>query len=161
MKIMKLLKNNHWYLNVWLTKNWEEKIFLAHRLIAITFIPNPENKPHINHINWIKSDNRVENLEWCTASENMKHAWDTGLKIITKNNFIINNPNYWKWKFWKNHSRSKSVFQYKKAGEFIKEHCSIFEASKNTGINRWNISSCCSWKLNSAGGFIWRSSEFT
>ncbi len=69
------------YIACCLCKNRIRKGFLVSRLVAITFIPNTENKPYINHINGIKIDNKVENLEWCTQSENIKHAYKNGLKI--------------------------------------------------------------------------------
>lgn len=73
--------NKEGYRSVVLTKGHQlDKTFAVHRLVSITFIPNPKNKETVNHINGIKSDNRVENLEWNTRSENILHAFRTGLK---------------------------------------------------------------------------------
>lgn len=73
--IMKETINVCGYKRIGLTKNGIQRIFASHRLIAKTFIPNPENKPTINHKNGIKTDNRVVNLEWATMKENNLHAY--------------------------------------------------------------------------------------
>lgn len=63
-----------------IVNNGAKKMVSQHRLMAQHFLPNPENKREVNHINGIKYDNRIENLEWATSSENRHHAYDTGLK---------------------------------------------------------------------------------
>jgi hypothetical protein len=73
-------KDKYGYIKRVLSKEGKIYFFTEHRLVAVTFIDNPLNKKTVNHKNGIKTDNSVENLEWCTNKENMKHAIETGLK---------------------------------------------------------------------------------
>lgn len=127
------------YSRVSLSKKGKVKEFRVHRLVAIAFIPNPENKKEVNHINGIKNDNRVENLSWCTPAENIKHAWDKGL---TKRRF--------------NSSDSKKVMKMSIDGEDLEEYPSVAEAMRLNGIKSTGIYKCCSGKGKLCGGYGWR-----
>lgn len=83
-KIRKSCKNNPGYLFVPLSKEGKAKNGSIHRLVAQAFIPNPENKPEVNHKNGIKTDNRVQNLEWSTPKENIEHSYLLGLQSSKK-----------------------------------------------------------------------------
>lgn len=95
------------YLQATLSIDGKTKCVGVHRLVAMAFLPNPDGKPQINHINGIKIDNRVENLEWVTPSENIRHAYATGLQVVRRDEdasvakftneqvkFIRENPNH-------------------------------------------------------------------
>jgi hypothetical protein len=89
-RILKPGKDKKGYLRVVLSIENKLCTKKVHRLIAQTFIPNIENKPQVNHINGIKNDNRVDNLEWVTAKENTKHAIDNGLFYFNTSKQSIN-----------------------------------------------------------------------
>lgn len=134
------------YKRVHLLKNRKMKGYLVHRLVAEAFIPNNNNLPCVNHKDEDKTNNRIENLEWCDIKYNANY----GTAIQRSSKTRINHP-----------SMSKPVIQYTKSGYFITEYKSTKEAQRHTGISHKNISSCCNNKQHhkSAGGYVWRFKE--
>lgn len=130
--ILKQTKSKYGYLTVGLYKKCKHKVFRVNRLVAEAFIPNPENKPEVNHKDTNKENNHVSNLEWNTRSENQIHAYENKLQIPI----------------------TKKILQYDLQGNFIKEWESQAEARRQLKII--HITDCCKGKRNKAGGYIWR-----
>lgn len=144
IKILKLVKQNKWYYKVMLS--WEiKKRYFIHRLVAQAFMPNPENKRTVNHINGKRDDNRVENLEWATDSENIIHSY----KYLWR-------QNQYKWMKPYNNPLSIKVVQISLSWEFIKEWDCMNDIQRELNISQWNISACCRWIRKKASWYIWK-----
>ena len=141
-KILNPHFNSSWYTNYSII-NWSWTLW--HRVIAMTFIDNPENKKQVNHKNWIKSDNRVCNLEWVTNSENIRHSFD-----------VLWRQWAWKWKTWVLNPSSKMVGQFLKNWIQINTFWSAQEASRKLNVWFSLICRCCRWERKTAYGFIWK-----
>jgi hypothetical protein len=114
--------------------------FLIHRLVAIAFIPNPENKPQVNHIDSNRANNNLYNLEWNTSKEDCFHKFNVGGYVVNRG-----------WA----HKLSKPVTQYDKDLNKIADYGGASEASRVTGICQATITHCCNLDIYSAGGFFW------
>ena len=107
----------------------------VHRLVAEAFIPNPENKELVNHIDGIKYHNNVENLEWCTNSENAMHAHRTGLVGLQK---------------------MRGIRQFNLDGQWMMDFESATEAARQTGCQQGKITEVCLGNRRTAGNYQWR-----
>ena len=128
--------NRGGYERVGLCKNGKQKLFLVHDIIADAFIPNPDNKPYVNHKDENKLNNSVGNLEWCTTSENNNYG--TRLARIAD-------------------AKKKKVIQVSISGEIIRVWDSQSDASKALGLK--NINNCLKGKRKRCGGYEWRYSN--
>lgn len=149
IKKLKQNKLNCGYLMVSLCNNGKTKKYLVHRLVAQTFIPNPENKKEINHKNGIKTDNKIDNLEWSTRSENVLHTYYVLHRKPSKA-FL--------GRVGKLHPNAKPILQIKD-GKVIAEFYGCCEAERETGICAKNIYACCNGKHKKIGGYQWKYKE--
>lgn len=123
------------YNRITLCKDGKVKYILIHRLVALAFIPNPDNLPIINHKDENPSNNNVENLEWCSIKYNNTYGTRLERSAI---------------------ARSKPIKQFSKDGIFIKDWINAREIERELGYKHSCISQCCNGKLKSAHGYIWR-----
>jgi hypothetical protein len=131
--------NHKGYYQIVLTKNKKPKNWLVHRLVALVFIPNPNNLPQVNHKDTNKTNNCVENLEWITNEDNIKHAWEHNL-------------------FPKGNERKccRKVNQYDLDGNFIKQWDYVRGIEKELGFDNRAICRCCRGKRPTAYGYKWK-----
>lgn len=128
-KLLKPSDNSFGYYKVCLSKNGKITTHRVHRLVAETFLNNPDELPQVNHINGIKTDNRVENLEWVSIKDNIIHSFANGLNKSRKSVICI---------------------------ETNKEYRSVLEAAKETGIDNSAICKVCRGERKKAGNLHWR-----
>ena len=166
-KILKQQQTKQGYMTIRLSKDGIDKTYSVHRIVAKTFILNPNNKDEVNHVDGHKENNCVSNLEWVTRKENQLHAYRNGLQRQTprmREHSIelgklygkINGAKTGKENIKKAiESRKLKINQYSRVGQYIKTWESISEAARNTGTYKSNICSCIKGRIGSAGGYKW------
>lgn len=141
--------NKNGYLHTSLTRNAKAIRPSIHRLVALHFIPNPNNLPEVNHIDGDKTNNKVDNLEWMTKIENIRHSWEIGLRRFTETQMESLKTRF-----------SKKVYQIDAvSNEIIDTFNSTVEASEYIGCSSTAIGNCCNLKFDTVKGFRWRYEE--
>jgi hypothetical protein len=149
-KFLEVVTHLNGYQFISLCKDGEVKQHSIHRLVAITYIDNHENKPQVNHKDGVKSHNHKQNLEWCTSKENHSHAHKSGLRDYA-NKVAATTLRKTTLEF-----RCKAVLQIDRfTDKVIQEWQSSMEAQSNLGICHSNILKVCNGKRKTAGGFKW------
>lgn len=147
-KILKTPLNSHGYPCVTLKfLDGTQKVVTVHRLIALTFLKQPnEESNQVNHIDGNKTNNRVDNLEWCTVQENILHAYAMGLNKGSKPMLgKTSNMN----------PRAKSIYMCDMQGNILKKYLCITDAAKELKVSSSHISSCAKGKRKSCAGYKW------
>lgn len=144
IKKLKPILQKTGYLAVALHKNKKQYIITVHRLVAETFIPNPQHKTQVNHKNGIRTDDRLENLEWVTPRENVRHAFD-----------VLKNKGSRAGQFGKENPKSRIIEQLKD-NKVVATFYGGAEAERKTGISSSNIHACCKGKHRTIGGYEWK-----
>lgn len=132
-KILKPTRLPNGYVRVCLYKDKSRKFLCVHRLVAIAFLPNPENKPQVNHKNGNREDNRLENLEWATSSENLYHKYRV---LGCKGKCVTQTP-----------------VRCVETGEIFESQLS---AAKIKGLSQGNIAHALRGQAHTCGGFHWQ-----
>lgn len=149
-RIMKNQKISTGYRSVMFYGASGKKQYYVHRLVAETFIPNPNNLGDVNHKDGCKTNNILSNLEWCSRSDNIKHAYKNGLSWVHMDEAIK--------------ERSRPVIQYAPSGKIIAEYASASKAARANGCNQGQISRYCrgeNKKYRAYKGYIWRYKDDT
>lgn len=139
------IPNRYWYYHNILCKDRIRKTVTRHSLVLLTFVWERPDGYEINHKNGVRTDNRLENLEYCTKSENELHKYRVlGTQIWNKGVFWWDNP------------QSKPVLQLDKEWKLIKEWWGVREIARKTWYDNSSISKTCRWVRKTAYGFIWK-----
>lgn len=151
--IKKLTYDKDGYCRVSLWKDNRVKYIGVHRLVAMAFIPNPENKPQVNHINGIKDDNRDKNLEWNTSKENTQHA----IKNRLKKKIVMPPQNVF---YGKDNNKSQPVIMLDLLGNEIAKFECMADAKRFLKLDNpygtGHIRECCRNERKTAYGYKWR-----